>query len=203
MLKNFVKLLGLASQDDKDSGRKKEIGGAPITLDMTLQSRDVSVRIVHAGGREELYQNAVSVSQLMEKYPGMRVARPEVFKNPHESFLWPEENLLPGQKYYMIPSTTAQKLKRKYLTKFRVKGPTEIKEDMSEARITWEARGDNKDESVRSAKEFYISGERWPGRVKKKGVKKKKSFVPPLPNGRMFQGFEWEPSLTSVQELSP
>lgn len=203
MLKRFGQSLGLVREEDKDSIRKKEFGKVPITLDMTVQSRDVCVRIVHAGGREELYQNAVSTSQLMEKYPGMCVTRPEVFKNPLESFLLPEDKLLPGQKYYMIPSTTAQKLKQKHLKKFKVQGPAEGVVDKSDARITWEVRGDNMDESVRSAKDFYVSGGSWSERPNKRGVRKKKAFVPPLPNTRMFHDYKWEPSLASVLELSP
>lgn len=203
MLKRFAQSLGLIRKEDKGYITKKEFSNVPKTMGMNVQSRDVYVRIVHAGGREELYQNAVSVSQLMEKYPGMCVARPEVFKNPSESLLWPENKLLPGQKYYMIPSTTAQKLKQKHLEKFKIQGPAEGVVDMSDARITWEVRGDNMDESVRSAKDFYVSGESWSERPNKRGVRKKKAFVPPLPKTRMFHGYEWEPSLTSVLELSP
>ena len=127
MLKRCIQLLGLAWNPDSGSKRNKQLTGpfvddrsevkevdaASISLDLRWGSKDVFVRIVHAGGREELYQNVVSVSQLMEKYPGMCVARPEVFKNPQEALLRPEESLLVGQKYYMIPSTTARKIKKK------------------------------------------------------------------------------------------
>lgn len=112
------------ASNDREHRRKNELGGAPypISLDMSLQlSRDISVRIVHAGGREELYQNVVTASQVMKKYPGMSVVRSEVFKNPHESLLCPEDDLLPGQKYYIIPSTTVQKLKRRHPEKFKGK----------------------------------------------------------------------------------
>lgn len=202
MLQLCAQLFGLGRQKDSSSRRNKEFRAAPIALDTTSQSKDISVRIVHAGGREELYQNEVSVSQLMEKYPGMCVARPEVFKKPHESLLWPEENLLPGQKYYMIPTSTAKKLKRKQHGRVRVIGPAGGI-DMSDARITWDTRRDNMDEPVRSAKEFYDSKERWSGHSKRRSGKAKKPFVPPLPKGRIGHGSGWEPSLNSVQEVSP
>ncbi|KAI9169225.1 hypothetical protein LWI28_009095 [Acer negundo] len=203
MLKKCAQFLGLVKQKDKETRWKKEYGGALVSVDLshlTLRSKDIFVRIVHAGGREELYQNAVSVSLLLEKYPGMCVARPEVFKNPSEAFLCPDENVLPGQKYYLIPSTTARKLKLK------VKRIAQRKVDTSDARITWEVNEDKSDESIRSAKEFFISKEKWsgiPGIVRRRGVRGRKPFVPPLPKVRQCPGLEWEPSLTSIQELSP
>ena len=87
----------------KDTEFRRISGEVSISLDISLQSKNIFVRIVHAGGREEWYQDAVPASRLMEKYPGMFVAWTEVFKNPHKSLLLPEENLLPGQKYYIIP----------------------------------------------------------------------------------------------------
>ncbi|KAL5759891.1 hypothetical protein ACOSP7_018395 [Xanthoceras sorbifolium] len=202
MLKRCAQILGLVKHRDKETRRKKEFGGAPVTVDLTLRSHDIFVRIVHAGGQEELYQNAVSVSQLLKKYPGMCVARPEVFKNPCEAFMRPDENLLPGQKYYLIPSTTARKLKHNH-EKGGLKRIAEGKEDTSDARITWEASGDKSNKTVRSAKEFYISKERWSRFVKRRGIRGNKPFVPPLPKGRICHGIGWEPSLISVQELSP
>lgn len=66
-----------------------------------------TVRIVHYGGREELYLNALLASQLMEKHPGFCVARPEVSKNPRKSLLWPEEKLLPADLMYYCTKTDA------------------------------------------------------------------------------------------------
>ncbi|KAK2636549.1 hypothetical protein Ddye_031341 [Dipteronia dyeriana] len=105
----------------------------------------------------------------------------------------------------MIPATTARKLKRNH-QKSGVKGITQRKVDTSDARITWEANEDQSDESVRSAKDFFISKEKWSGIsefVKRRGLRGRKPFVPPLPKVRLCQGLEWEPSLTSIQELSP
>ncbi|KAI7742638.1 hypothetical protein M8C21_029596 [Ambrosia artemisiifolia] len=65
-------------------------------------------------GKEDLYQNPVTVSQLVQNYPGMCFAWPEVFKNPNESVLSATDILLPGQKYYLVPLTTLKKLKRKH-----------------------------------------------------------------------------------------
>ncbi|KAG4208488.1 hypothetical protein ERO13_A03G135305v2 [Gossypium hirsutum] len=136
MPKNCAAFCGLVRHGNQDSGSKKDARGSPMSVDFS-QSRDISVRIVHAGGQEELYQNAVPVSHLMNKYPGMCIARPEVFTNPDESLLWPEDSLLPGQKYYIIPSSTVEKLKYRHRKKLKFKQAAEGREDMSDARITW------------------------------------------------------------------
>ncbi|XWS22646.1 hypothetical protein CRYUN_Cryun29cG0054100 [Craigia yunnanensis] len=212
MLKRCAAFLGFVRHANRGSGCKKDLGGAPTSVDLSLQSRDITVRIVHAGGQEELYQNAVPVSHLMEKYPGMCIARPEVFKNPHQSLLLPEDSLLPGQKYLIIPSTTAQKLKRRHQEKVKVKGAAEGRENMSDARITWDITGENLEESVFSAKEFYVAKSSEVSKVPKerrskyslrKAGRVKKPFIPPLPRTRLLRESGWEPSLTSVQEHSP
>ena len=68
MLKGCVHLLGLSGSTQRESRRKREPEGAPISVGLCIQSRDFSVRIVHPGGREELYQYALPASHLMEKY---------------------------------------------------------------------------------------------------------------------------------------
>lgn len=115
---------------------------------MSLQSNDFTVRIVHYDGREELYLNALLASQLMEKHPGFCVARPEVSKNPRKSLLWPEEKLLPGQKYYLIPCTTAQKLMHRRLEKVKEKQPSEVGKDESYGDNMFDVDRDDSGESV-------------------------------------------------------
>ena len=104
MLKRVVCSLGLV---DKNHPR-----GAKSSPDFSLKSNDRFVRIVHAGGQEELYQRAIAAIKLM-KYPGMCIALPEVFKAPHQSVLWPDDFLITGQKYFIIDSKAVEKLKRK------------------------------------------------------------------------------------------
>lgn len=209
-----VELFKLVRQSDSESGRKKKLVRGPSNDGKSLRKKDVSgrssrsidnvsVRIVHAGRQEEVYHNAVPASQLLKKYPGMSIARPDVFKNPHGSLVWPEEQLLPGQKYYMIPSTTAQKLMRKYPEKVKLKASAEGKEGMSGDKIKDSIGGNVDQEPVSSAREFLVSNARWSRPSLRKGIREKKPFVPPLPSTRSFRGLDWEPSLPSVQEISP
>ncbi|CAI0390442.1 unnamed protein product [Linum tenue] len=148
----------------------------------------------------------------MEKYPGTRVARPDVFQNPEDSILWPEEILLPGNKYLIISSTTAEKLKHHRRHHHHGRTTRERPElcdnedTISCANITWDEQ-DISEENVCQARDFYASKDRWSrcSERKTKNVRsrKRQPFVPPLPRSRSFKGSSWEPSLTSVQELSP
>ncbi|KAL6186461.1 hypothetical protein ACLB2K_042581 [Fragaria x ananassa] len=95
-------------------------------LTVSTQSKSFLVRIVHAGGQEELFPNAGVSADGQVSWELGNVLRPDVFKKPQESFLRPEESLLPGhnsQVLYnsMITWTTAQKLKRKQQNKVKAK----------------------------------------------------------------------------------
>lgn len=117
----------------------------------------------------------------MEKYPGMCVAHPGLFKNPQESLIWPDEKLLPGHIYLIIPSTTAQKLTHKHTGTVRVKGFAEGKDEIIDVNITSDASRYISEKSVGSEREFYTSKDRWPRYKVKRTVKAKKPFVPPFP----------------------
>ena len=99
------------------------------------------------------------------------------------------------------PSRTVQKLKHRYPEKAKVKEISE--EEEWDSKIIIDAGEVSMEESVCSTKEFYLSRERWSKCSKKKGIRNKTPFVPPLPKAKSFRGLQWEPSLTSVQELSP
>ncbi|WCJ38538.1 hypothetical protein M5689_019595 [Euphorbia peplus] len=207
MLKACVSLLCQNQGSHKESSKgKEEVGGGLVSLSFLSQSKEFCVRIVHAGGREELYQHAVPASHVMDKYPGMCVARPEVFKNPQKSVLRPDEDLLPGHKYLILPSTTARKLKRKQIERRKAMGRDNGRDEASDVNITWDLSKESSDVSVSSAKDFYNSKSklsRDSKRSVRRGVRAKKAFVPPLPKTRTFRAPNWEPSLTSVQEVSP
>ncbi|ESW25782.1 hypothetical protein PHAVU_003G065000 [Phaseolus vulgaris] len=115
MLKRVVHSLGRVEHREKGSRRKNHQSESVPSPELYSQSKEFVVRITHAGGHQELYRHAVPASKLMTKYPGMCVARPEVFKVPHQSVLWREEVLVPGHKYILISIRDVEKLKRKLL----------------------------------------------------------------------------------------
>lgn len=72
-----------------------------------------ALKIIHAGGRTDYYYMAVPASRIMEKYPSFLLAKPEVFRRPWDSVVRPEEILVPGQKFFVVPIRTVKKLKRR------------------------------------------------------------------------------------------
>lgn len=165
-------------------------------MELSIQLKDITVRIVHAGGREELYQSALPASRMIEKYPGMCVAHPSIFRKPHESLVPAEEQLLPGKKYYIVPSTTVQKLKRRHPIKEKAKEREEHKEPLSD-------REDFPDGYVYTAKDFYLSKEMPSRCLPNRSQKSKKPLVSPYKKPVSLKRLRWKPSLTSIQELSP
>ncbi|KAJ0969304.1 hypothetical protein J5N97_022181 [Dioscorea zingiberensis] len=170
---------------------------------VSQEQKDSVVRIILAGKMVEMYTGAIAASVVMEKYPGLCLARPSVFKNPHSSVVKPTEKLLPGQKFYMIPRTTMNKLRRKQPMMNDEKEVVDKEED--------EGEDDDDDDNdgggaCSSANEFYVSRERWKlKRGREQEMKKeKKPFKPPF-KGRTQEGIlgGWKPSLPTVKEISP
>ncbi|KAJ7960225.1 putative Nucleotide-diphospho-sugar transferase family protein [Quillaja saponaria] len=72
-----------------------------------------ALRIVHAGGKVECYYMAIPAARIIEKYPSFLLTRPEVFREPWNSVVRPDEILTPGQKYLVVPRHTVRKLRRR------------------------------------------------------------------------------------------
>ncbi|KAI4383589.1 hypothetical protein MLD38_009405 [Melastoma candidum] len=212
-----VDLWGAISK--RESAKRKAIGGgspASLSLSMDISSQfkefslnsrsgNASVKIIHAGGRVERYVTPFPASIIMEKYPGKCVALPDVFRRPHECILSANEMLLLGHKYFLLPCSTATKLKHKHQRKAEPKEAIQDREKPPEKKLDAEVKEDVKavmddgDETGEgatvAAKDSRHSPRRKPS--------KRKPFVPPIPRKRMLRQFAWEPSLSSVQELSP
>lgn len=63
--RNGVEML-LVVQEQQRFPRRKELKGAIQTVELSIELQDITVRLVHAGGREELYQSAVPASRLID-----------------------------------------------------------------------------------------------------------------------------------------
>ncbi|KAG8387168.1 hypothetical protein BUALT_Bualt03G0225100 [Buddleja alternifolia] len=72
-----------------------------------------ALKIVHLGGRVEYYYMAIPASRIIEKYPSFVLTRPEIFRRPWDAIVRPDETLVPGQKYYVVPRQTVRKLRRR------------------------------------------------------------------------------------------
>ncbi|CAM0146642.1 unnamed protein product [Urochloa decumbens] len=72
------------------------------------------VRVVLWSGVVEVYPEVVLACTVIRKHPpGLCLAHPDVFRNPHGAVLRPFEPLFPGQKFLLIPWSTVDKLKQK------------------------------------------------------------------------------------------
>lgn len=85
----------------------------PVQNHFNVEKRSAALKIIHAGGTTDYYYMAVPASRVIDKYPSFILARPEVFWRPWESVVRPEEILVPGQKFYVVPRRTVRKLRQK------------------------------------------------------------------------------------------
>lgn len=221
MLKSCLPYLGSPDcLDNNNDSKSKELEGQTqnnncpsFDSHSTFQSKHIFVRVVHAGGKVDHYPNAVLAAKLLENLPGKWLARPEVFKQPHESIVCPEEYLLPGHKYYVIPLSTIRKLKRKH-SKMDRRIEEESCSDASSASAAVEPADYqseelfDQDDSFCSAREFYARKEKRPTSTSgngngSSGASKRGRILLPHAKPKPCSGYTWEPGLTSIQEVSP
>lgn len=78
----------------------------------TNTSKNLFVKVVHPGGRIELYNRPVEAAELLQRHPKCCVAHPTVFQQPY-NIVSPTTTLVLGQKYYVVPVETIRKLQLK------------------------------------------------------------------------------------------
>lgn len=84
------------------------------------------VKIVHPGGRIELHARPMLASEIMLKNPRCFVTQPNVFREPW-AVVAPDEVLLLGQKYYVVPINTIRKLQRHHFRRFPSSSPSPLR----------------------------------------------------------------------------
>ncbi|CAI9089832.1 OLC1v1024476C1 [Oldenlandia corymbosa var. corymbosa] len=89
-------------EDHQAAEKQAALGESPAAL-----------KIIHAGGRVELYYMAIPAERIIEKYPYFTLARPDVFRRPWDAIVPPNEILVPGQKYFVVSLRTVKKLRRR------------------------------------------------------------------------------------------
>ncbi|GJN22683.1 hypothetical protein PR202_gb10275 [Eleusine coracana subsp. coracana] len=108
--------------------------------------KDSVVRVVLKSGVVEAYPGVVLACTVIQKHPpGLCLAHPDVFRNPHGAVVRPLEPLFPGQKFLLLPESTVIHLKQKIPESSIGAFADDEDEDASE-----EDREDNK--------EYYSSG---------------------------------------------
>ncbi|KAG9446713.1 hypothetical protein H6P81_012841 [Aristolochia fimbriata] len=246
MLRKYVQALGEAWYFRKSSRKKEERKRSAASLDcfssfhsgafgsfqsdaaFSSETKCLSVRIVLAGGLAELHQRPVAAAEVLERYPGMCLARPEVFRRPDESILDPWEMLLPGQKFFLVPRSTVRKLRIRNLgnqdpkptnlgiqlqtpTTPRDRGTQDPETRSSgtlrlmpaEVESAAASKRDDESDEFFSAKDFYVSKDKWSKWVSSRSTKPVKSFRPPIRKPKTVKTLGWKPSLDSIEESSP
>ncbi|KAL8031134.1 hypothetical protein ABFX02_13G005600 [Erythranthe guttata] len=183
---------------------------APTTASDAVERKSRALKIVHAGGHAERYYMAIPASTIIEKYPSFILARPEIFLRPWESVVRPDEMLVPGQKYYVVPRRTVRKLRRriKKITSI-VMDPFESKSSISGILIKPGPKVKTRDLHVRffgieSTNQKPSSGSLEVSCDKKSGNNGRGSKENPNQmdekNRRARNANLWEPSFNSINE---
>lgn len=173
-----------------------------------------ALKIVHAGGSAEYYYMAIPAARIIEKYPSFILTRPEVFRRPWDSIVRPEEILVPGQKFYIVPPRTVKKLRRRIKKTISELGETNVsqqKDNLSTSSIM--AKSGSKKKSRNHRVRFFgidVTGKQESDSIpfiKKMGSvpsdkKKPEIFETDGKKRRARYSSAWEPSLTSINETS-
>ncbi|XVE89178.1 hypothetical protein DITRI_Ditri19aG0129700 [Diplodiscus trichospermus] len=77
----------------------------------TKSTKNMFVKIVHPGGHVELHDRPILAAEIFHRNPRCVVAHPHVFQQPW-AIVAPETELMPGQKFYVVPISTIRKLQR-------------------------------------------------------------------------------------------
>lgn len=80
----------------------------------TSNTRNIVVKIVHPGGRIELHERPMLAEEIMLRNTRCFVTHPHVFSDPW-AVVAPDEVLMLGQKFYVVPISTIKKLQRHHL----------------------------------------------------------------------------------------
>ncbi|KAJ1292738.1 hypothetical protein BS78_01G013200 [Paspalum vaginatum] len=147
-------------------------GGVSVELVSSSSSlaaarKEEVVRVVLRGGVVEVYPGVVLACTVIRNHPpGLCLAHPDVFRNPHGAVVRPREPLFPGQKFLLVPWTTVVKLKQKIPEGSVGAFPeeeegtgSEEEEESSGAEEEEEGRDDGP--SACSARAYFEARDRW------------------------------------------
>lgn len=104
----------LTSSSSSSSSRDPGVSMELSSSSSVAARKEAVVRVVMRGGVVEVYPGVVLACTVIRKHPpGLCLAHPDVFRNPHGAVVRPLEPLFPGQKFLLLPETTVVRLKQK------------------------------------------------------------------------------------------
>ncbi|KAI3774842.1 hypothetical protein L1987_49404 [Smallanthus sonchifolius] len=107
--------------------------------------------IIHAGGIVERYYMAFPAAWIIDKYPKFVLTRPEIFRRPWDSVVRPEEMLVPGQKYFVVPILTVKKLRRRMLKSTTETSDSKPKHKPANRRVRFTGVAEDKEKKKKSS----------------------------------------------------
>ncbi|CAL9061135.1 unnamed protein product [Musa banksii] len=189
----------------------------------TSGARDTFVKIIYPGGHVEYHKRSVLASEIMSHNPGCWVTHPDVFHQPW-AVVAPDTQLLPGQKFYVVPMSTVRKLRRHFLRSSTLPPPPPLPSTMASSVdpslmersclhrlrspfhcLTHRAKSSKQEQA---ATELMVCGEGDSGRSRelaKEAVKEspRRQMSPKRSQGNASPGTPtgyWQPSLGSITE---
>ncbi|KAL7218429.1 hypothetical protein ACSBR2_011656 [Camellia fascicularis] len=106
------KLFGIRKHKPPPSSSRCLVPAKPAATP-AVEERSSVLKIIHAGGHVENYYMAIPANRITAKYPSFILARPDVFWRPWDAVVRPEEILVPGQKFFVVPRQTLKKLRKR------------------------------------------------------------------------------------------
>lgn len=186
----------------------------PSRDDYHMAEKSSALKIIHAGGRTDYYYMAVPASRVMEKYPCFILAKPEIFRRPWDSVVRPEEILVPGQKFFLVPIQTVKKLKRRIRKPVKDSFLDLFVSECSKDELSSKSYIPKRDVSSKSKGKLKVekhrvsfnnidnkSGGTDVGKNRNGGLKKSSSGATSSEiKTRRVKMITWEPSLTAIAE---
>ncbi|KAL8087956.1 hypothetical protein AgCh_037920 [Apium graveolens] len=185
----------------------------PSTDSHSTDERSSALKIIHAGGRTDYYFMAIPASRVMEKYPSFILAKPEVFRRPWDSVVRPEEMLVPGQKFFVVPIRTVKKLKRRIRKPIKDSFLDLFVSECSIDELSSNSYFPKRDVSSKSKGKLKVekrrgrlnnidknSGGNEVGKNRNGGLKKSSSGAMSGETKTRVKMITWEPSLTAIAE---
>lgn len=170
-----------AGKKKKRKKPKDPAAMARISSFSSTAMKESVVRVVLKGRVVEVYPGVVLACTVIRKHPpGLCLAHPDVFRNPHGAVVRPLEPLFPGQKFLLLPESTVIRLKQK-IPESSIGAFADDPDDYSSGTTTEEEEEEEEecDTAVGddggfmagcSAREFYVANDRWSKRQFKKLV---------------------------------
>uniref|UniRef100_A0A7N0VAX4 Uncharacterized protein n=1 Tax=Kalanchoe fedtschenkoi TaxID=63787 RepID=A0A7N0VAX4_KALFE len=151
-----------------------------------------ALKLVHPGGRVECYYMAMPAAKLMERYPSFLLATPNVFKQPWDAIIHPDQLLFPGQKFLVVPQTTVRKLRR------RIQKPTTpLNPDVSSST----SAGGPTMMKMKNSSKKHINFSAIQMRKTKKGATSINTNLEGSGSKKVVQMASWHPTLESISEI--